>query len=223
MASNGYQWLTLANIANTCWIGNKSETINQGYLLGEAIGSEKLRDALDGCTWLEAYLHFRLRLLWVARRGDEGWTRTGRAVASHRGHEYRRPRVTCTAAHNAIRITKIKFYNTNNNINTNIVLPADKHYYKWPLTWVTFHCCNKGLFCPLKSAQIEHLTRAIFLLLEIWFDQVGLFKWPCLGSVSGKMTVIPLSLFYEKWSQNFDSGTQSDIFGTPKMAKTGSF
>ena len=52
MASNGYQRLTLANIANTCWIGNKSETINQGYLLGEAIGSEKLRDALDGCTWL---------------------------------------------------------------------------------------------------------------------------------------------------------------------------
>ena len=37
----------------------------------------------------------------------------------------------------AIRITEIKFYNTNNNINTNIVLPADKHYYKWSLTWVT--------------------------------------------------------------------------------------
>ena len=40
------------------------------------------------------------------------------------------------------------------------------------ITRYLVHSCNKGLFCPMKSAQIEHLTEAI---LYCW--RFGLTKW----------------------------------------------
>ena len=53
---------------------------------------EKLADAVEGCTWLLGTFAFpsHVASAWLPRH------RAGRAVASHRGHEYHWPRVTCT-------------------------------------------------------------------------------------------------------------------------------
>ena len=48
------------------------------------------------------------------------------------------------------------------------------------------------------------------------FLNLGIAQIGCLGGLWGLVCT-------EKWSRNFDSGTNSGIFGNPKMAKTWSF
>ena len=54
-------------------------------------------------------------------------------------------------------------------------------------------------------------------------------KWPKI-TFRGLIRVLEVSIWgfwglvcIEKWFWNFDSGTRSTSFGTPKMAETGSF
>ena len=62
-----------------------------------------------------------------------------------------------------------------------------------------------------------------FLLLAVKFSaSMGKIKWPKITSPGSKM-VPKVSKQGFQWSQNFDLGTPSAIFGTPQNAQNGSF
>ena len=84
-----------------------------------------------------------------------------------------------------------------------------------------------------KSKKDPH-TFLVFGVFDFTFQKTGqkyakLIKWPKI-TFRG-LNLVPEMAFWgfwglvciEKWSQNFDSGTRTAIFDTPKNAKAGSF